>query len=692
PSEISEVPAEVSALDNGDSVEEAAAEEAPAEEMSFDMPDMEETPAPEAPAEDAGAGEASFDMPDMDGMDLGGMEETPAPEAPAEDAGAGEASFDMPDMGDMDLGGAEGQEISADAVEAPAGDQDIFNTDGMDLGSFDMPDSFGSDEAPAQEEGALPGESLGETDEATASALGDFNIQDTDSQLSKAGDDFALEGSGDDFSIPGFSEEGADPYANEGKKGGVDQVDFSGAVTGDGKQRTSLTEEEYQKFKKNLRDYPLNVRIAVEDMIAKNEFTDEVVFEVIEKILKKVTARQLANHLEKMLDISLPVPRDYERRSAEEYEAYKASFAYQLKSRILPAIIIGVLAAMILFCVGFLGHRYIITPLTAEKLYKEGYTLIEHDEFPLSKNKFNEALKYKSKKKWFFKYARAYRAKKQYDLAELFYSNILKRFDHDKQAGLEYAQMEVEDLANYELAEEILKREVLDNHVNDPDGILALGDTYLEWATEKDPAKFDDAFETYSKLQQLYGTKDPNLYQSRFLRYNIRTDQLRNVLELKEFFYGQGEKSLGAADWTELSGYLMDKQRGELPLDQEFLREKIEDVRDMILFAVKAAPEDPVANYNLARYLVQVGDHNKAIQSLKHTEELFDKATNLRKKAIYNQLNNYRLLGEQYLYDREYILAREEFTKGLSLFERKNRASNFDSDKNVGVMYSDMGD
>lgn len=673
-------------LDDIPALDEMPLEEAPA----ADEPAAVEEPAADsadAAAMDFGAdlGGMDFDLPDIPAEEPPAVEETPSEEAPA----GGDMSFDLPDM---DLGGAEGgQEISADAVEAPAGDADIFNTDGLDLGSFDMPDSFGGDESAPQEDGALPGESMGGTDEATASALGDFNIQDTDSQLSKAGDDFALEGAGDDFSIPGFSEEGADPYANEGKKGGVDQVDFSGAVTGDGKQRTSLTEEEYAKFKKNLRDYPLNVRIAVEDMIAKNEFTDEVVFEVIEKILKKVTARQLANHLEKLLDISLPVPRDYERRSAEEYEAYKASFAYQLKSRILPAIIIGIFAAMILFCVGFLGHRFVFKPLMAEKLYKEGYVLIQHDEFPLSKDKFDEALKYKSKKKWFFKYACAYREKKQYDLSELFYKNILKRFNHDKQAGLEYAQMEVEDLANYELAEEILKREVLDNHVNDADGILALGDTYLEWATEKDPAKFEDAFQTYSKLQQLYGSKNPNLYQSRFLRYNIRTDQLRNVLELKEFFYGQGEKSLGAADWTELSGYLMDKQYGELPLDQEFLRAKIEDVRDMILYAVKAAPEDPIANYNLSRYLVKVGDHNKAMQSLKHTETLFDKATNLRKKSIYKQLDNYRLLGEEYLYDREYILAREEFTKGLNLFEKKNRTSNFESDKNVGVMYYDMG-
>ena len=661
----------------------------------------------EEPSAEQGAADGALDgMDDLGGLDGGpsidlnmdlpqelgevppevsSLGDEPAPQEGAD-------SFEMPDMDGLGgMEGSGGEEISADAVEAPKSDEDIFSTDGMDFGGFDMTDAAG--EGGAQEDGALPGESLGETDEATASALGDFDIQDTDSQLSKAGDDFALEGSGDDFSIPGFSEEGADPYANEGKRGGgLDQVDFSGAVTGDGKQRTQLTEDEYIRFKKNLHDYPLNVRIAVEEMIVKNEFTDEVVFEVIDKVLKKVTARQLAGHLEKMLDISLPVPRDYERRSAEEYEAYKASFAYQLKSRILPAIIVGVFAAMILFCLGYLGHRFIYKPLMAEKLYNEGYVLIEHDEFPQSEDKFNEALRYKSKKKWFFKYAQGYRAKKQYDRAELFYKNILKRFNHDKQAGLEYAQMEVDDLANYELAEEILKREVLDNHVNDPDGILALGDTYLEWGTEKDSAKFANAYEEYSKLQQLYGSKNPNLYQSRFLRYNIRIDQLRNVLELKEFFFTQGEKSLDGKDWTELSGYLMDKQYGELPADQEFLRDKIEDVRDMMLYAIKALPENPTANYNLSRYLVKVGDHKKAMQALKNTKGFFDKAPMLNRREIYRQLDNYRLLGEEYLYDREYILAQDVFTEGLNLFESKNRTSDFEADKNVGVMYSDMGD
>lgn len=691
PEEIGEVPPEVSAMPEAD---------------SFEIPDLDGSPlaeegsAAESPASESGADASlgdfdmdGFEMPDLDasGFDLDSVPEADTT-APAQD----DAPFPTESEDAPAPAGTEAAE-DAPAPASPASDDDIFSTDGLDFssdGAFDMGgDSFDMSDIGGLDLGSDGGRGLGGASAGEAggsSSLDDFAIPDTDSQLNKAGDDFALESSGDDFSIPGFSEEGADPYA-QNEKGGLDSPDFSGAVTGDGSARTSLTEDEYTKFKKNLSEFPLNVRIAVEEMISKNEFTDEVIFEVIDKVLKKVTARQLAGHLEKMLDISLPVPRDFERRSAEEYEAYKSSLAYQLKARILPAIIIGIFAAMILFCLGYLGHRYIYKPLKAEKLYREGYALLERDEYPQSEMSFNEALKFKSKKNWFFKYAQGYRAHKQFERAELFYKNILKRFDHDKQAGLEYAEMERDDLANYELAEEILKREVLDNHVNDPDGILALGDNYLEWATELDSSKYPLAYEQYSKLQQLYGNKNPDLYQSRILRYDIRTDQLRNVLQLKEFFYPR-EKSLGAADWTELSGYLMDKQYGVIPADQEYLRGKIEDVRDMMLFALKAAPESPVANYNLSRYLVQVGDHTKAKSALKRTAELFSGAGNLHRRDIYRQLNNYRLLGEEYLYDREYILAQTTFAEGLELFERRESGSKLEGDQNVGKMYADVGD
>ena len=269
------------------------------------------------------------------------------------------------------------------------------------------------------------------------------------------------------------------------------------------------------------------------------------------------------------------------------------------------------------------------------------------------------------------------------------YKNILWRYDHDKQAGLEYVRMEMEDLANYEYAEQLMKREVLDYHVNDPDAILLLGDVYLEWATEKDPEKYENAFEQYSALINLYGQND--LYLARMLRYNIRTDKLRDVLQLKETFYPR-EKSLSAEDWTEFSGYLMDKLYGNLPAQQEYLREKIEDVHDMLSIAIKADPSNPVACYNLARYFVESGSHMKSQSALKDTVRLFDATKEIKRRDVYKQLDAYRLLGESYVYDKEYILAQETFSKGLDLFERKKHSGGFEGDANVGKMYADLGD
>lgn len=669
-----------------DLAEEAAAQEAVQEDSQAEY-------VPQDDGDSSGFGDIDFDA--MENENAGEAQGGVSAEVPsAADDASFEAEDFVPSAPENSVGEDSGFGFDVSEYDAPASSDsdDIFSAD-FDIGSFgqDSGNSAGGENADIDTSGGMPdfGDLGGVTDFSGGdSPLSDFNPPETGSNLNAADGDFELD-MNDDFTIPGFSETDADPYAKKPPKGGLDNVDFSGAMP-DPRHRTGLTPEEYKKFKKNLSEYPLNVRIAVEDMIVKNEFKDEVVFELIDKILNKVSARQLAGYLEKILDITLHVPRDFEKRTAEEYAAYKASFKYQLKAKILPAALIGLLAAMILFCVGYLGHQYIVQPLWAEKLYKEGYALLESDNYPQSEMVFDEALTHKPKKKWFYKYAQGYRAHRQYDRAEKFYKAILQRFDHDKQAGLEYADMQLSDLGDYARAEEILKREVLDYHVNDPDGILALGDTYLEWATEENPAKFQDAFDQYSLAMRLYGAKNADVYQSRFLRYNIRTDQLHNVLELKEFFYPR-EKSLGADDWVEMSGYLMDKLFGELPREQEYLRDKIEDLRDMMLFAIRADPQNPIASYNFSRYLVEVGDHSKALDSLKNTERLFNESASLKNRDVYKQLNTYRLLGEEYLYDREYILAREALTEGINLFEKRQRARKFDGDKNVGAMYADMG-
>lgn len=605
--------------------------------------------------------------------------------------------------------------------------EDIARTDGgteesspFDMSDFDLPDfdappastSSGSDAEKNQDttaaESILSGADLpvdaaqdvpAEDFSDAVSAMGapeeiDFgpsspqDISDefpaTHSGASSPDDDFALGDIGD-FEIPGFSDTETAAFDKRGHPK-VDTVDFSQA--GSARPKNTLTDEEYAVFKKNLASYPLNLRLAVEDLVVKNEFTDDAVFEVIEKILKKAPARQVAAHLEKMLDIIIDVPRDYERRSVEQYEAYKQSFQYQLKNRIIPGGVAAVVIALVCYVLFRAGVAFIYKPSMARMLYKQGYTLLENSEYPQAESKFIDAAGYKPIKKWFFKFARGYRDSKQYERAAQMYRNILGVFNHDKQGGLEWAEMELYDRANYENAEQIVRRQVLDYHINDSDGMLLLGDVFLEWGSI-DSAKYETARESYSDLIQLYGQKD--LYMSRMMRYFIRTDKLRNVLDLKNRFY-PNKKSLSAADWVELSGYMLDKLYGPLSRSDEYLRAQIEDVRGMLEIAEETAPSLPAPHYNMARYFNNNSNFEAARRELEAALDCFDGLEVRTKKDVYQEIDSCRLLGELYADTREYLRAQESYTRGITLFQDENERTGLSGDRNTGLIYADMGD
>ncbi|MCR5288491.1 MAG: hypothetical protein K6E51_00705 [Treponema sp.] len=647
-------------IDIPDSISDGEAAEAPEDtsDTDFNLDDLDM--ADSGTTEDVPAATEDFDAVPMPSLD---EEEAPSvPDVDFSDAGASEAvagidDLDMPDMN-----------TTGDASDG----FDMANLD-FDMGTDDMSADIGGEMSMGVE-----AEDSGSIDDT--GGLSDFEIPDTDSTLENGASDFEL-ANPDDFEIPNFTN--IEGEADLSKKETVEIGKEEAAP------RTTLTDEEYEKFKANLTTYPLNVRIAVEELIAKDEFTDDVVFEVIDKVLKKVSARQLATHLEKLLDISIAVPRDYERRSFAEYEAYKSSIKYQLLNRVIPMAIAGLVVAMIGMCLFFVTDRFVYRPLKANSLYKQGYALLESDEYPQSEMKFQEAVSYHANKKWFFRYAVGYKNHKQYSRAETMYERILGTFDFDKQAGLEYAYMEMADLANYERAEKIVRRYVLDHYINDKDGILLLGDIYLEWAGEKDESKFDDARTQYASLIQLYGSND--LYLSRMMRYFIRIDNLREVLQLKEHFFPR-PKSLGADDLTELSGYLLEKEYGELAPSEEYLRAIIEDVRPLLERAVKADPANPVAQYNLASYFVKTDNRNAAIATMQETIATFDKVPTIKKKDMNKRIDAYRQLGELYVEEHEYLKAEEVYSKGIGVYQQENEISGFEGNKNVGVLYSDMGD
>lgn len=573
----------------------------------------------------------------------------PETENPAENVSLDNSSLSEADVPDENL--SSNQSKNNEEKISP----EVFDTSDMDGLNFD-------DETPK------------------SSGLSENEFPVTGEKSENSDDGFELD---DNFSIPGFSDT---ETADLSKKTPVDTVDFSGKG---GRPKNTLTEDEYEQFKKNLTDYPLNLRLAIEDFIAKNEFTDDVVFEIIDKVLKKTPARQVASQLEKIADISISIPRDYEKRSFEQYEAYKQSFQYTLKNRIIPAAVVALVLCFVCFGLFKAAQKFIYEPVMATINYKQGYVLLDNNEFPQSEDKFAEAVSHKAIKKWFFKFADGYRAKKQYERAASIYKNALAIFNHDLQAGLQYAEMELYDRANYERAEEIVRRDILDYHINNPDGLLLLGDVFLEWASVDD-SKYELAKNQYVELLQRYG-QDNLLYLSRMLRYYIRTDKLREVLNLKNAFY-PNIKSLSSDDWTELSGYLLDKLYGTLSKDDEYLRSSIEDVRSMLEYAVTTNSENPVAHYNLARYFVNTNYIEQAKSELEKTLDLFDSAKIRAKKDIYREINASRILGEIYAGNREYLKAREVYTHGADLYNGEHESTGFDGDENTGKLFADLGD
>ncbi|MBR5645410.1 MAG: hypothetical protein IKX23_02065 [Treponema sp.] len=649
----------------------------PADSSDFSM---------EEPSSDAEQ-DFSAEAPSMDDFAAEPSGEDFSSDVPSADFGE-----DMPSDFTADISSSDSE------TDMDSGLEEGFGSDGF--GSDDGLDGFGSDDFGSEESGVDENAPVEVFDTTGMDEDIDFGIKDTDSQLKGDndfdlgnGDDFPMEGS--DFEIPGFSDvdTAKETPKNPPKNANLDIPDFGGAVKGEkGKlPPNTLSDEQYKQFLKNFGNYPLNVRLAFENLIVQDEFTDDAEFEIIEKILNKAPARQVASLLEKMLDISIPVPRDFEHRTAEEYEEYKKSLSYQLRNKVIPLALAGIVAVILGWGLFLFTKNCIVNPIRASKLYKEGYVMLQADEYPQSELKFENAASILMKKKWFFKYARGYRNKKQYQRAEKKYKEILHYFNHDKGAGLEYADMELYDLENYDLAEEIVRREVLDHHINDKDGLLKLGDILLEYGTEKNlPDKLEDAKLQYLAFQDLY-PKEKLPFNTRMMRYYIRTDNLAQVLSYKDMFIAK-EKNLNADDWTELSGYLLEKMYGNIAPSDEYLRDKIEDLRKMLVRAVSLNPENPIALFNLAKYYINTNEVSNVEIVLKDAIDKFNKAVHLKKRDIYKYIDSYRLLGENYIKTQDYLRAQEQYSNGIELYTVEHESAAFEGDVNIGHLYADLAD
>ncbi len=644
----------------------------PIEEVGFEM-------SPEATVTD----EAMEGMEPIEGPPVAGeasIDDLLASFGESSDSGAGARGID-----DFGIPGLEGSGSPfgtiADGGENPFADIRVPNPDfgssaagsgGLDdFSNFTIPDDL-----------AVGPEAGEDAASAEADGFDSFSLDEEFIQSSIAG------AADEEFHIPGYSDFNAP--SQKGPQAGFPAD--SGAPRRGAKKEVplSVSESDFRTFLDNLGALPLNLRIAIEEFIAGDSGTEIQKMELVHSVLVGVPVKKVARTMEDLLSRSIPIPKDFEKKSVEEYEREKSSLKYVFMNRILPAATLFGIVATLFACVIILGKTFIYEPLVAESLYRSGYEAIEDARYTQSLSLFDEAVRHVEKKRWYFRYARAYRAKKQYITAEMMYVRLLDRYHNDKAGGLEYAEMLRTDLRNFAKAESVIRRRVLDNYVNDPDGLLLLGDNYLDWADE-DASKYELARKTYATLIELYGSKDP--YLARMMRFFIRTDKLAEVLPLKEHFMERRAK-IGAPDLIELSGYLLDKRYHPKPGDSEALIAKIEDVRALLERAVKADPRSPEANYNIGRFFLYNYKDGLAAKAFTETIRLFDEGPVMSPRRMLTWVDSFRLLGEIQVNQKDEMKDRalETYGKGITLYEEQRANRSVSQDPRVGKLYADYAD
>jgi len=670
---------------------------------AFDsLPDSSDDSAYSDDSIDADGHESFGDSQKTEGLDS--ASESQASDAPAISDKTADSS-DVKSSGEDEMSGAIGglgdlAELSlfsedrnafdnTDAAEESVASDGADTTDtgsfdsGMESSSFENTDSPTSESAETGFGGiGMPGHITDDFfTQQTGIDSGDqsgFSLEESplDSDINEITDD--------QFNLPdNFKDFSADTHSRM-----FDSVIAKSTSSLSGGDVLSISDDDYFAFLNLLETFPFNVQLAIQDYIANGDDSPENKMSFIRSVLAKEPLKKVVNKLEKILNRTIPIPRGFQRRSVEEYEREKKTLKYWLLHRFLPVAVMSTIALLLAFCISVLSWQFIYKPVTAESLYKTGYTYLENGQYETAIEKFNKAGEYKRKKKWYFSYARAFRKQKQFTAAEKMYVRLIYDFNYDKQASLEYVDMLSTDLRNYEKAETVLRRRLLDRHVNDKDGLLALGDVFMNWADEE-PEKYDAAVKVYSRLIELYGEND--IFLLRMMRYFIRTDNLAEVLNLKDHFSDRLAK-INAEDLTELSGYLLEKRYNPKPLDSETLRTKIDDVRMLLESAVQADKTVPEAYYNLGRFFIYNNKQDGAIENLTEAIKRFENAVPMTARRTVRYVDAMRLLGEQLVTQKKYFDAQTLYADALNIYREYTAFKPLPPNKDIGKLYADYGD
>ena len=606
--------------------------------------------------------------------------------------------------------------ITPEAEELPAFEEELPGLEEENLSVDEEPDNFDmggesslmdipdEDTGDSSELGDLGIEDLGIED---STELGDLGIKDsfdnfslgsdvTPGETGPGSDDGSVPEPGwaklEEFSLPGID----DDFSSFSLRKSAGKADTRAEDSFEEPEEIQLTEEEVTRLRNTLLSYPLNLRIACEELISEEVVAPDLLSNMIKLLVRGASARETASLAGKILGRTIPIPKGFEKKTGEELEQEQSSFAYIFVHNFLPVLRLFLIIGLAVLSVAYLAWNFIYLPLKAESIYRRGYERISAGEYGRARDLFREAFGIHQNKKWFYSYAEGFRDERQYLYAEEKYDELLnytagrnKRHFPDKKAVLDYAALETNYMRNYSKADQLLRRYILDFSVWDRDALLALGDTNLAWG-EIDKDRYEDAREAYAKILEKYGRSDPIL--ERMMIFFIRTDNLKEVLPLQTYFMASAKRRISSSSLAELGGYYLDKRTEEIRgVPNEYL-EKIEGIRDILLRAVRTDPMLPEPYYHLSRYYEFFDNVNDEALTLERAIQAFDAAREETPRRLGYRINALRRYGEIHIHRREFFRAEEFLMRGVRLYEDGLSRRLVTGSPLYGKLYADLGD
>ncbi|HOK00097.1 MAG: tetratricopeptide repeat protein [Treponemataceae bacterium] len=461
------------------------------------------------------------------------------------------------------------------------------------------------------------------------------------------------------------------------KKGGEEPV-----------EEISLSAEDIQKIQNTLDSYPLNLRIACEEIIAEQVVEPALLSNLVKMLVRGASAREILPLVNRALGRTITLPRGYEKKTGEELEAEKSSFRYIFIHRVLPLAGLFTFITLVTASIFYLSYSFIYIPFRAEQLYRKGYSRIETGNYYQANESFDQARSLWVKKKWFYAYANKFVEKKQFLLAEEKYEQLLAHYPRDKQVALDYANFEWKTLVNYAKADRIIRDRILYYSVDDKEGLMTLGDINLDWGTIA-PERYEEARKAYARLIEKHGKKDPFL--ERMLLYFVRTDNLAETLRLKAYFM-ENRTKITAPTLAEMGGYLLDKKITPPEAVPDVNIGNIDELKEVLERAIKTDPTLPEGYYHLARYLHEYGTQGNEKAVLQQALQAFQKAPELNTRRIGYHVDSYRRLAQIQLQEKAFIQAQDSLLKGISIYEDARSRGLMNPNPTMGRLYADLGD